>query len=98
MTIGFMHPAQRLELHRDNLTERIADTSLAVRPDLAILDARKCFITGGPAEGTVVSPGVLLASCDLETLEEQGIELLDEHGAVGIETGREQLECVRELN
>ena len=91
MTIGFMHPAQRLELHRDHLTERIADASLAVRPDLAVLDARSCFVTGGPAEGTVASPGVMLASRNLEALEEQGLDLLEAHGAVGVETGREQL-------
>ncbi len=97
MTIGFMHPAQRVELHCDHLTERIADTSLAVRPDLAILDATRCFISGGPAVGTVASPGVLLASRDLEALEQQGLGLLDEYGAIGLDVGEEQLRSVLAL-
>ncbi len=91
MTIGFLHPAQRLELHRDHLIERIAECSLAVRPDLAVLDARRCFITGGPVDGTVAAPGLLLAARRLEPLEEAGLEVLDAHGAVGLDLGREQL-------
>lgn len=97
MTIGLMHPVQRLELHHDHLTERLADAALAVRPDLAILDARQCFITGGPAHGTVAQPGLLLASRQLEALEEAGLQVLAEHGAVGLERGREQLAAARML-
>jgi len=91
MSIGFMHPAQRLELHHDNLVERIADASLAVRPDLAVLDARQCFITGGPAQGTVAAPGLLLAARQLEALEEAGLRVLADHQAAGLDVGREQL-------
>lgn len=97
MTIGFMHPAQRLELHRDHLVERIADASLAVRPDLAILDARQCFVTGGPAEGTVATPGLLLAARQLEPLEEAGLGVLAHHQAVGLDLGSEQLACAISL-
>jgi len=93
MSIGFMHPAQRLELHHDNLIERIADASLAVRPDLAVLDARQCFITGGPEQGAVATPGLLLAARQLEALEEAGLRVLADHKAVGLERGREQLAC-----
>lgn len=93
MTIGFMHPAQRLQLHEDHLVERIVDASLAVRPDLAILDARTCFITGGPSHGTIAAPGVLLAARQLEPLEQAGLDLLAEHGAVGLDTGRRQFAC-----
>ena len=95
MTVGFMHPAQRLELHRDHLTERIADVALAVQPHLLIADARQCFITGGPAEGDVAAPGLLLASRDLCALEEAGLELLAQHGATGLELGRQQLAAFR---
>ncbi|MFP4249579.1 MAG: DUF362 domain-containing protein [Armatimonadota bacterium] len=97
MTIGFMHPAERVELHSDHLIGRIADASLAVRPDLAILDATKCFISGGPAVGVVASSGTLLASRDLEALEQQGLALLDEQGAIGLDTGQEQLRSVLTL-
>jgi uncharacterized protein (DUF362 family) len=91
MTIGLMHPAQRIELHRDHLTERVADAALAVRPHLVIADARRCFVTGGPAEGTVAAPGVMLASRDLLAIEAAGLDLLTEHGAAGVDRGREQL-------
>lgn len=98
MTIGLMHPAQRLQLHEDHLLERIADASLAVRPDLAILDARQCFVTGGPSYGAVAAPGVLLAARQLEPLEQAGLDILAEHGAVGLDTGRRQLACALGLS
>ena len=47
LAVGFMHPKERIELHKGQLQEKIAEIMLAVEPDLIIIDARKCFVTGG---------------------------------------------------
>jgi uncharacterized protein (DUF362 family) len=98
MSIGLMHPAQRMELHADHLVERIAEASLAARPDLAIVDARRCFVTGGPAEGEVRFPGVMLAGADLESLDEAALEVLAAYEAVGLGAARRQVEVARALS
>lgn len=43
LSVGFMKPSQRVPLHLSKLQEKIAELNLLVRPDLVIMDARKCF-------------------------------------------------------
>jgi uncharacterized protein (DUF362 family) len=95
--VGWMHPVQRIVLHADHLPERIAEISLAVRPDLVIADARRCFISGGPEVGEVREPGLILASLSPEALDETLIQLLEAEGAAGLEPGRRQVEAARAL-
>lgn len=97
MSVGLMHPAQRIALHADHLPERIAEISLAVRPDLIVADARRCFISGGPDVGEVREPGLLLACANPEALDEALIEVLGAEGATGLERGRRQVGAAREL-
>lgn len=63
--VGFMHPRQRRALHRDHLEERIAELSLAVSPDINIIDGRKIFIEGGPDEGRVAVADTIFVNSDL---------------------------------
>lgn len=58
--VGYMHPLERRELHREYLREKVAELALAVQPDLTIIDGRKAFICGGPATGVVEKAGVVL--------------------------------------
>ena len=60
--VGFMHPCQRSELHRDHIEERIAELALAVQPDINIIDARKIFIDGGPDTGTVAEAKTIITN------------------------------------
>ena len=63
--VGFMHPAQRFILHRDHLEERIAEVSLAIKPDISIIDARSIFIDGGPDTGKVAEAKTIIVDNDL---------------------------------
>ena len=68
LAVGFMHPKERLELHKENLQEKIAEIMLAIEPDVIIIDARKCFVTGGPDCGdTAQGHSVIVGNDLLET-------------------------------
>lgn len=95
--VGCLHPLQRRALHDQALPQRIAEMPLAVQPDLTLLDARLCFVSGGPDTGTLARPGLLLASRDLLALDEAGLELLAQAGATGLEAGWEQVRAARRL-
>ena len=97
MGVGLMHPVQRIALHADHLPERIAETSLAVRPDLILADARQCFVSGGPDVGEVREPGLLLASADPEALDETLMDVLAAHGATDLAAGQQQVDAARNL-
>ena len=63
--VGFMHPCQRFELHRDHIEEKIAELSLAVQPDINIVDARSIFVDGGPDIGTVAEAKTIIINNNL---------------------------------
>jgi len=65
LLVGFMHPFQRIQLHKDHLEEKIAELSLAVQPDISIIDARSIFIDGGPDVGKVAEAKTIIVSNDL---------------------------------
>jgi len=55
LALGLVHPMERVEFHKEHLCEKVVETVLAVSPDLTLIDAKLSMITGGPAEGKVVS-------------------------------------------
>ncbi len=63
--VGFLHPLDRTELHRCHLKEKIAELSLAIVPDLNIIDARSFFITGGPDKGEVARGNCVFVGNDM---------------------------------
>jgi uncharacterized protein (DUF362 family) len=65
LLVGFMHPYQRFELHKGHLVEKIAEMSLAVQPDISIIDARKIFIDGGPDTGTIAAADSIIINSNL---------------------------------
>jgi len=63
LIVGFMRPKERIKLHIGNkVPEKVAEMNTTYKPDLIIMDARKCFISGGPAKGETREPGLILAS------------------------------------
>ena len=74
--VGFMHPFQRRALHCDHLEERIAELSLAIVPDINIIDGRKIFIDGGPDEGRTVEANTIFINSDLMKADLKSYELL----------------------
>ncbi len=85
LTVGLTHLADRSLLHADNnqfVSQRAAEMSIAVKPDLILMDGRISFVSGGPAIGLAVHPGVILASGDPVALDVQGVRLLQNYAAV----------------
>jgi uncharacterized protein (DUF362 family) len=85
LTVGLSHLADRSLLHGDNnqfVSQRAAEMSIPLKPDLILMDGRISFVSGGPAVGLAVHPGVILASGDPVALDVQGVRLLQNYAAV----------------
>lgn len=79
LAVGFMKPAQRVSLHMGKLQEKIAELSSLFKPDLVIMDARKCFINRGPSEGDIKKPNLVLASTDRVAIDVKGIKIIQNY-------------------
>jgi uncharacterized protein (DUF362 family) len=85
LTVGMTHLADRTLLHGDNnmfVAQRAVEMSIPVKPDLIVMDGRVSFVSGGPAIGLAVHPGIILASGDPVALDVQGVRLLQNYAAV----------------
>jgi len=76
ISVGFMKPRERIRLHMSHTQEKIAELNTLIKPDLIIMDARKCFIAGGPSEGRLAEPGLILASESRIAIDEEGIKII----------------------
>lgn len=76
LSVGFMKPFQRVPLHLKNIQEKIAELNKIIHPALIIMDARKCFIKGGPAKGELREPNLILASDDRIAIDIEGIKII----------------------
>ena len=85
LTVGFVHLYDRSLLHSDNnlfVSQRAVEMTVPIKPDLIIMDGRISFVSGGPAIGLAVHPGVILASGDQVAIDVQGVRLLQNYAAV----------------
>jgi len=65
------------EMHgSSHIREMIAEANLVYTPDLVVVDGTEAFVSGGPATGTRVSPGVILASSDRVAIDAVGVAIL----------------------
>ena len=90
LSVGFTHLFDRTILHSDNnmfVSQRAVEMAIPVKPDLIVMDGRVSFVSGGPAIGLAVHPGVILASGDQVALDVQGVRLLQNYAAVNHLTG-----------
>lgn len=78
LSVGLMRPRERMALHMSRLQEKIAELNTAVKPNLVVMDARKCFINKGPCAGTVRAPGLILAGTDRVALDIEGVTIIQE--------------------
>jgi len=76
LSVGLLKPIQRVKMHSSHLQEKIAELNLLVKPDLIIMDGRKCFIEGGPSEGNVKEPNVILASPNRVELDIEAVKII----------------------
>jgi uncharacterized protein (DUF362 family) len=70
------------ELHTSPLQRvMIGEINAFYGVDIAVIDAIEAFVTGGPAKGELVNPGLMLASCDRVALDAVGVAILRSHGS-----------------
>jgi uncharacterized protein (DUF362 family) len=63
--------------------QMIAEINSHYQLDFVLMDGIKAFITGGPDRGTLVEPGLLLASRDRVAIDAVGVAILKLYGARG---------------
>lgn len=76
LSVGFVKPIQRVGLHLGHLQEKVAELNKVINPAIVIMDARKCFINGGPAEGEVREPNLVLAGDDRVAVDVEAIKII----------------------
>jgi uncharacterized protein (DUF362 family) len=81
ISIGMLKPNQRGALHLNHLEERIAEVASVFKPDLIIMDGRKCFVTNGPESGQIEEPNILMAGKDRIALDVEGLKILQSYKA-----------------
>jgi uncharacterized protein (DUF362 family) len=70
------------ELHiSDYQRSMIAEINTGYRPDIVILDATEGFIRGGPEQGELVRPGVIIGGDDRIAVDATGVALLRTYGS-----------------
>ena len=80
LSMGLVKPLfDQLTFHTRHLHEKLAELMLVVRPDLIIMDARKVFITGGPARGELREPNLILASGNQVAIDVEGVKILQNY-------------------
>ena len=87
LTVGLTHPVEMQYMHADYdqgktdepMFLKMIELSLPVGPDLIIMDGRKSFVTGGPDNGELVEPNVILASGDRIALDVEGVKILQSY-------------------
>jgi len=77
--IGLVKPFSRIGWHLNCLEQKIAEANTVINPDLLIVDARKCFIAGGPIKGKVAEPNLILASRNRVALDIEGIKIIKKY-------------------
>ncbi|MBO3809088.1 MAG: DUF362 domain-containing protein [Candidatus Brockarchaeota archaeon] len=86
LAMGFVKPFfDQIMFHMKYLREKLAELSLVVKPDLIIMDARKVFITGGPAKGTLREPNLILASGNQVAIDVEGVKILQSYPGNSLE-------------
>ncbi|MFX1605026.1 MAG: DUF362 domain-containing protein [Promethearchaeota archaeon] len=74
--VGWIKHGQRIRMHARKLQHKIADLASYFSPDLIVMDARTCFVTGGPASGTCANTGVILAGGDMVSIDVEGVRII----------------------
>lgn len=102
LSVGCLPRQHMGELHSSQyMRDLITEINLAYSPDIVIMDAVDCFIDGGPATGTVASPGVFIGSKDRVAVDAVGVAILKDMGSnnfPGAIFDQDQLRRAVELN
>jgi uncharacterized protein (DUF362 family) len=64
-----------------NLEEKLTEINLVWQPDLIIMDGRKAFVSGGPEQGELAEPGIIMASGDIVAIDLEALKILQSYPA-----------------
>jgi uncharacterized protein (DUF362 family) len=81
LSMGFVHPGERLAYHMSHLEQKVAEINLVWQPDLIIMDGRRAFVSGGPEKGELVEPGIIMTSGDMVAIDVEGLKVLQSYEA-----------------
>jgi uncharacterized protein (DUF362 family) len=81
LSMGFVHPADRLGYHMSALEQKLAEINLVWQPDLIVMDGRQAFVAGGPEKGELAEPGLIMASGDLVAIDVEALKVLQSYPA-----------------
>jgi uncharacterized protein (DUF362 family) len=88
--IGVIDAESRRYYHRirsqqgyDAFAALIAEMSLSMKAALHVLDGTSAFVSGGPSDGKVVQPRLVIASRDMLATDVAGLGVLRHHGTTG---------------
>jgi len=80
LAVGFMERKQRVRMHMSwRVPEKVAELNLGYKPELIIMDARKIFVTQGPASGKVESPMKILAGTSRVSIDVNGVKIIQSY-------------------
>jgi uncharacterized protein (DUF362 family) len=96
LAMGFVKPWTRLAMHAWRLREKLVDLNLAIAPDLILMDGRRCFISGGPMQGEVREPNLILASGDRIAIDVEGIKVIRGFSGHSLPAGPWELPMIRQ--
>ncbi|MFX1540018.1 MAG: DUF362 domain-containing protein [Promethearchaeota archaeon] len=77
--MGLLKRQDRLKMHMRKLEYKIADLASYFHPTLIVMDARKVFVTKGPASGQLETPNLILASHDMVAIDVEGVRVLQSY-------------------
>jgi len=93
--MGLIPVPDRQQMHRSSLEQMIGELNLYFKPDLIILDGRKCFISGGPDRGEKREPGILLGGTGRVAIDSRGTSILKEYNAAQLEMAAAEVPMIR---
>ncbi len=76
LAVGLMKPLERLSFHAGRVEEKIAELNTVTPADLIIMDARKCFVSGGPMNGEAREPNLILAGDSRVEIDLAGVGVI----------------------
>jgi len=93
--MGLIPVPDRKRMHRTALEPMLGELNLYYRPDLIILDGRRCFINGGPDSGEERTPGLLLGGVGRVAVDIEAVRILQQHGATQLDMPAEDVPMIR---
>lgn len=95
LAMGFVRRRDRVGMHLWRLSEKLAELNLAIAPDLIIMDARRCFISGGPSSGELREPNLILASGDRIAIDVEALKVIQSYPGHSLKKGPWEMTTIR---